>query len=222
MFFMGARGHFGYTGLSQSDKNKVLYWSIWHTDLPEHGKKPDIDKLTKELHERHHDWADPMITKCLQQGKPDNIYPIFVLPELPHWGRDGCVLVGDAAHALPPNTGQGSSQAFEDAQTLSLLLAGNMERHPGDLNEAISRSIRGLYKVRSKRVYYMRAKAMAWKDPELPMPWWKTMLLYAFLVVHVKVRYLLSFFDGGYVDWDLKGHVKAHFEAEDQVSAGKG
>lgn len=221
VFFMGSTGVFGYTGLTQSDKNKLLYWSIWHTDLPERGQKPDIDVLQKEMHERHHNWTDPMIAKCLKHSKPDNVYPVFVMPELPHWGRDGCVLVGDAAHALPPRTGQGSSQAFEDAQTLSLLLAGNLERQPEDLSEVISRSISGLYDIRHKRVYYMRAKAMAWKDPEMPMPWWKTCLLYAFLFVYVKVQYLLSFFDGGNVNWDLRGHVKAYFEAQDRDHVAK-
>lgn len=221
IFFMGSTGVFGYTGLTQSDKNKLLYWSIWHTDLPEHGKKPDLDVLQREMYERHHDWTDSMIAKCLEHSKPDNIYPVFVMPELPHWGRDGCVLVGDAAHALPPRTGQGSSQAFEDAQTLSLMLAGFLKRHPRDLNKAISRSVSGLYKVRHARVYHMRAKAMAWKDPEMPMPWWKTLLLYTFLVVYVKIQYLMSFFDGGNVEWDLQGHVKKYFEAEDRVDAGK-
>ena len=34
------------------------------------------------------------------------------------WSRDGLVLVGDAAHALPPFLGQGSNQAIQDAHCL--------------------------------------------------------------------------------------------------------
>src|SRR5450755_2516121 len=33
------------------------------------------------------------------------------------------VLIGDAAHAIPPTGGQGAAQAFEDAQTLAYALA---------------------------------------------------------------------------------------------------
>ncbi|KAI1374158.1 hypothetical protein F4677DRAFT_447803 [Hypoxylon crocopeplum] len=106
LFFMESTGVFGYTGLTQSDKNKLLYCSRG----------------------RHGDWTDPLIGQCLAKANLDNIYPIFVIPDLPYWGRDGCVLVGDAAHALPPKSGQGVSQAFEDGEALPLLLAGYLEK----------------------------------------------------------------------------------------------
>ena len=50
-----------------------------------------------------------------------------------------CVLVGDAAHALPPRSGQGASQAFEDGQSLGLLLARHLQKHGPA--KAISRTI---------------------------------------------------------------------------------
>ena len=48
-----------------------------------------------------------MIARCLERAEIDNIYPIFYMPDLPRWGRDRCVLVWDAAHAMTPATGQG-------------------------------------------------------------------------------------------------------------------
>lgn len=45
------------------------------------------------------------------------------MPELPHCGEKAIVLIGDAAHAIDPTTGQGASQALEDPQTFALLLA---------------------------------------------------------------------------------------------------
>lgn len=41
------------------------------------------------------------------------------LPRLPHWWRGSAVLIGDAAHAVSPSTGQGASLAIEDAVTLA-------------------------------------------------------------------------------------------------------
>lgn len=50
------------------------------------------------------------------------MYPTWTVPALPTWERDGVILIGDAAHALPPTSGQGSSQALEDTEALALFL----------------------------------------------------------------------------------------------------
>lgn len=53
-----------------------------------------------------------------------NIWPFYVVPRLERWASaTGRVLIlGDAAHAVPPSAGQGINQAFEDALVLALLL----------------------------------------------------------------------------------------------------
>jgi len=50
------------------------------------------------------------------------------------WARGRVVLIGDAAHPMTPNLGQGTCQAVEDALVLSLLLAGR-----GSIEEAFCR-----------------------------------------------------------------------------------
>ena len=42
-----------------------------------------------------------------------------------------CVLLGDAAHAMTPDLGQGGNQALEDAATLVRLIGGNAAAGPG-------------------------------------------------------------------------------------------
>ncbi|HEV7964327.1 MAG TPA: NAD(P)/FAD-dependent oxidoreductase [Actinoplanes sp.] len=44
-------------------------------------------------------------------------------PRVPVWRNDRMVLVGDAAHAVSPSSGQGASMAIEDAVTLGRCLA---------------------------------------------------------------------------------------------------
>jgi 2-polyprenyl-6-methoxyphenol hydroxylase-like FAD-dependent oxidoreductase len=47
----------------------------------------------------------------------------FDLPRVPVWRRSRSVLIGDAAHAVAPSSGQGASMALEDAVTLGRCLA---------------------------------------------------------------------------------------------------
>lgn len=46
----------------------------------------------------------------------------YDFPTVPTWHRDGMIIVGDAAHATSPASGQGASMAIEDAVTLARCL----------------------------------------------------------------------------------------------------
>ncbi|HET6532585.1 MAG TPA: FAD-dependent monooxygenase [Actinoplanes sp.] len=48
----------------------------------------------------------------------------FDLPRVPVWRTARAVLIGDAAHAVAPSSGQGASMAIEDAVTLGRCLTG--------------------------------------------------------------------------------------------------
>ena len=49
------------------------------------------------------------------------------LPRVPVWRDDRTVLIGDAAHAVSPSSGQGASMAIEDAVTLGRCLAARTD-----------------------------------------------------------------------------------------------
>jgi salicylate hydroxylase len=53
-----------------------------------------------------------IITQCSKWG-------LFTRPLTDNWGRGRIELIGDAAHTMLPNAGQGACQAFEDAYTLA-------------------------------------------------------------------------------------------------------
>ena len=53
-----------------------------------------------------------IITECSKWG-------LFTRPLTQNWGRGRIQLIGDAAHAMLPNAGQGACQAFEDAYILA-------------------------------------------------------------------------------------------------------
>ena len=53
-----------------------------------------------------------LVTECSKWG-------LFTRPLTQNWGRGRVQLIGDAAHAMLPNAGQGACQAFEDAYILA-------------------------------------------------------------------------------------------------------
>ncbi|KAL1953733.1 hypothetical protein VTO42DRAFT_2332 [Malbranchea cinnamomea] len=66
--------------------------------------------------------------KVIQRANFQMMWPVWTTPQLLTWERNGVVLIGDAAHTLPPTSGQGLSQALEDAECLSMLL-GHCLKH---------------------------------------------------------------------------------------------
>jgi salicylate hydroxylase len=71
------------------------------------------------------------VTRCSKWG-------LFLRPPTENWGRGRIALIGDAAHAMLPNAGQGAAQAFEDAYILARWLAG-MPRDPAAAMENFRR-----------------------------------------------------------------------------------
>jgi salicylate hydroxylase len=53
-----------------------------------------------------------LVTECSKWG-------LFTRPLTTNWGRGRIQLIGDSAHAMLPNAGQGACQAFEDAYILA-------------------------------------------------------------------------------------------------------
>ena len=54
-----------------------------------------------------------------------NVWPFYIIPRLDKWTSKHrrVIILGDAAHAIPPSAGQGINQAFEDVYMFALLLA---------------------------------------------------------------------------------------------------
>jgi 2-polyprenyl-6-methoxyphenol hydroxylase-like FAD-dependent oxidoreductase len=69
-------------------------------------------------------FSDP-VADAVSSVAPDAIHwsPAEELAELPTWGRGRIVLIGDAAHAMPPFMAQGGAMALEDAVVLERVSA---------------------------------------------------------------------------------------------------
>jgi 2-polyprenyl-6-methoxyphenol hydroxylase-like FAD-dependent oxidoreductase len=74
----------------------------------------------EELRRRFATWHEPIPT-VLAHTQPQAVlrHDIYRLPKLDSYHRGSVVLLGDAAHAMTPNLGQGGGQALEDAIVLA-------------------------------------------------------------------------------------------------------
>lgn len=91
----------------------------------------DKTELARLLHSRFVDkesaqW-NPLVAQLVEKTPKEEItnWPWYSVPHLDSWfsssGR--VIIIGDAAHAIPPTGGQGAAMALEDAETLSYAIA---------------------------------------------------------------------------------------------------
>jgi salicylate hydroxylase len=66
---------------------------------------------------------EPLLATLLDRVTQCSKWGLFTRPLTDNWGRGRIALIGDAAHAMLPNAGQGASQSFEDAYVLARWLA---------------------------------------------------------------------------------------------------
>jgi len=67
--------------------------------------------------------SEPRLEKLLRLVTECSKWGLFTRPLTQNWGRGRIELIGDAAHAMLPNAGQGACQAFEDSYILGRWLA---------------------------------------------------------------------------------------------------
>ena len=136
-FVFGPLGFFGLSdfGSGRDGEQAIGWWS--NTPEPKYHTKQEMQSMTQadvrdRLMKLHGTWASPIptiITKScsLHDGHPDAVTKINIcdVQDLAEWTKGRAVLLGDAAHAMSPNSGQGASMALEDAQYLGVLFKQN-------------------------------------------------------------------------------------------------
>lgn len=87
-------------------------------------EKRETDLPAKELLERFSGFS-PLVRDIWRSAVSRGKLIHNDLEELPRhaWGYDRVILIGDAAHAMTPNLGQGAAMGIEDATCLATLLA---------------------------------------------------------------------------------------------------
>jgi len=120
-YTFGAKGFFGYCAV---DPDYAMWWSNLHAAQPMDEKAlkdPSLEGLKEEMLSIYKDFHEPVAALITHTERPvrQNISDI---QSLPTWHKGRVLLIGDAAHAVSPNAGQGASMALEDAMYLAKLL----------------------------------------------------------------------------------------------------
>lgn len=131
----------------------------------------DKDKLYDLFMANTENWPQ-RVKEALTHIDKSNIYiwPFNTLPDLPSWTslpHRRTILLGDAAHAIPPTGGQGGCQAIEDAYTLAMVIS-TMSR--AKLSpELFARSIDTWQTARQQRIQKARTFTQQLDNNRLPM-----------------------------------------------------
>jgi 2-polyprenyl-6-methoxyphenol hydroxylase-like FAD-dependent oxidoreductase len=99
----------------------VYWYATWHDDAP-----ADPAQLHRWLLHRRAAWH-PAVVALIGATPADTVHVVEtaqLVHPLPTLAVNRVALLGDAAHAMTPDLGQGACQAFEDAVTLGAVLDG--------------------------------------------------------------------------------------------------
>jgi 2-polyprenyl-6-methoxyphenol hydroxylase-like FAD-dependent oxidoreductase len=120
-FTYGPEGFFGYGGGANGD---VMWWS----NLPYERELTraeltnlSLDTIKQEMLAIYRGYHEPIETLIRNTHSPLK-HNISDIQSLPTWYQGRVLLIGDAAHAVSPNSGQGASMVLEDAMYLGKLL----------------------------------------------------------------------------------------------------
>jgi len=110
-------------GITLLSGNRV-YWFC--TDNAPAGQRYQPVEAKQYIEGLYGDWHDP-IADLIRATPVSAIlhHDIYDLAPLSSWQDGRAVLLGDAAHAMTPNLGQGACQAIEDAYALAHCLANS-------------------------------------------------------------------------------------------------
>jgi FAD-dependent urate hydroxylase len=150
----GKRGFFGYVLPHRGE----VWWfaNVPRADEPARGETEAVTpgEWRRTLSELYAEDAGPAVrlVQATETAEIMTATPVHSIPHLPVWHDGRMVVIGDAAHAPTPTSGQGASLSIEDAVVLAKCL-----RDVADPQEAFAR-YEALRRARVERIIKQAAR----------------------------------------------------------------
>lgn len=125
----GRRGRFGVVPLSN---NRIYWFACVNAKTPNSPLRGDSIRDLMWRFEGYHEPIPQLLTQTADYQLLQ--HDIYDLPPIRRFAFGRIVLLGDAAHAMTPNMGQGAGQSIEDA----VILASHLKHYP-DFKVALER-----------------------------------------------------------------------------------
>lgn len=90
----------------------------------------DAEKTRQDILERYAGAANPLIDHLIEDAQDLYLWPVFTLSKHGKWATDRVMLIGDSAHAMPPQ-GESTGIVFEDGVLFARCLGRWMEKDDG-------------------------------------------------------------------------------------------
>jgi 2-polyprenyl-6-methoxyphenol hydroxylase-like FAD-dependent oxidoreductase len=201
----GAAGFFGFSLATKLEDPKcnIMWWSTYETTPPP-PRDSSLADIRNHLLSQHSSWRSPrdepdaplfqtiISLACGSESDAGSDVAaveknVLILPRyqitgrLPRWSSSSgkIVLMGDAAHAMPPDGGQGVSCAAEDSVVLALTLKHFLGKSSaGDLTQedAIRKAVAGYEELRMPRVGRIMDGAERRVKKKKIRSWWQERL----------------------------------------------
>jgi 2-polyprenyl-6-methoxyphenol hydroxylase-like FAD-dependent oxidoreductase len=158
---LGPGSRFGFSHLG---KGRIFWFAA--LNLPE-GRRYAPEERHRLAEETFRDWYPPVPAVIAATSTADILFhPIHDRKPLRQWSVGSVTLLGDAAHPMLPNLGQGGAQAMEDALVLASLLRGSQT------GTAIAAALQAYDKQRIPRTTsIMRQSRLMGRMMQLESPW---------------------------------------------------
>jgi salicylate hydroxylase len=130
----------------------------------------DAEKTRREMLERYSGAANPLIEHVIADAQDLYLWPVFTLSKGGKWATERVMLIGDSAHAMPPQ-GESTGIVFEDGVLFARCLAKWVEDRRGE-GVPVKEAFDAYEKLRRARIDTAFDESQSVVKTVQDTPWW--------------------------------------------------
>ncbi|KAH4219739.1 hypothetical protein HBI38_103520 [Parastagonospora nodorum] len=130
----------------------------------------DAQRIREDMLERYSGAANPLIERVIEDAEDLYLWPVFTLSKGGKWSTEKTMLIGDSAHAMPPQ-GESTAIVFEDGVLFARCLAKWMETRRQE-GVPVKEAFEAYEKLRRARIDTAFDESQSVVKTVQDTPWW--------------------------------------------------